>query len=155
MDMHPHERLLQLLSTMLIEINALQAQVLPVAYANTTIDRHTDTMDQSGPEDASPIHTGLQTLEQLTHEALSILHTILDDQTPAEPEELTLAKVFSRLVEETAAQMDIASSFTRVEEQGQPNEREQTLSPRAKHLFLLLLREALYSMGKRQDVQHS
>src|SRR5947207_10338082 len=93
--MDTHEHLLQLLSTMLMEINTLQAQVLPVTYANTTIDRHNGSTDLSDSGDTSPISRGLQTLEQLTREAL----TIVEDQATPEPEELTLAKVFSRLVE--------------------------------------------------------
>ncbi len=105
----PHERLLQLLSAMLLEINALQVKVLPVAYANTTGDRRTDIVDLPGPEENSTIRTGLQTLEELTREALTIIHALLQDQAPADLEELTLAEVFSRLVEETAERLGIAS----------------------------------------------
>jgi DNA-binding NarL/FixJ family response regulator len=105
----PHKRLLQLLNTMLIEINTLQAQVSPVAYANTTIDMHTAIMDIAGPGDTSTIHAGIQTLEQLTREALTITRTLLEDQPPAELEEPTLAEVFSRLVEETAERLGIPS----------------------------------------------
>jgi DNA-binding NarL/FixJ family response regulator len=152
MDIHPHERLLQILSTMLMEINVLQAQILPVAYANTTVDGHTGSMDLSRPGDTSPLHIGMQTLEQLTREALSILHTLQEEQAPASLEELTLAPVFSRLVEEATKYRDIASPFSGVDEQGQPDERVQNLSPRAKRLFLLLIREVLYSIEKRQDV---
>lgn len=154
MDTDPHERLLQLLSTMLIEISALQAQVLPVPYTNTTIDRHTAIMEISGLEETSTMRTSLETLEQLTREALNIVRNILEDQPPAELEELTLAEVFSRLVEESAERLGIASriSFSGIDEQGQPREREHTLSPRAERLFLLLIREVLYGMEQRQDV---
>jgi DNA-binding NarL/FixJ family response regulator len=155
MDMHPHERLLQLLSTMLIEINALQAQVLPVAYANTTIEGHAGSMDLSRPGDTSPLYIGLQRLEQLTREALTVLRTLLEEQAPAELEELTLARVFSRLVEEAAKHIDIASSFSGVNEQAQLDGRVQNLSTGAKHLLLLLIREALYDIEKRQDARLS
>jgi DNA-binding NarL/FixJ family response regulator len=112
MDTHPHERLLQLLSTILLEINALQAQVLPRAYANATVDKQTDIMDLSSRGEASTIHAGLQTLEQLTREALLIIHTLLEDQPPTEIEELALAEVFSRLVEETAERLGIAKRIS-------------------------------------------
>jgi DNA-binding NarL/FixJ family response regulator len=69
-------------------------------------------VDLLGPEENSTIHTGLQTLEQLTREALTIIHTILQDQAPGELEELTLAEVFSRLVEETAERLGIASPIS-------------------------------------------
>ena len=94
MDTDPREHLLQLLSTMLLEINALQAQVLPVAFANTTSDRHTDIVNLASPRENSTIHMGLQTLEQLTREALTIVHTMQQDQAHSEPEEPTLAEVF-------------------------------------------------------------
>jgi DNA-binding NarL/FixJ family response regulator len=154
MDTHPHERLLQLLSTILIEINALQALPLPVAYTNTAIDARATVLDQPNPGDTSTIHTGLQMLEQLTQEALTILRTMLEDQPPTELEELTLAEVLSRLVEESAERLGIASriSFSGVDEQGQPREREHILSPKAQRLFLLLIREALYGIEQRHDV---
>src|SRR5579859_5983848 len=153
MDLHPHEHLLQLLSTMLMEINALQAQILPVARASTTVDRHTGSVGLSSPRDASPLYIGIQTLEQLTREALAILRTLLEDQALAELEELTLAKVFSRLVEDAAKYMDIAGPFSGANGQDQLDERAQELSPRAKRLFLLLVREVLYEIEKRQDVR--
>jgi DNA-binding NarL/FixJ family response regulator len=112
MDTDPHGHLLQLLSTMLLEINALQAKVLPVAYANTTSDRHADTVDLASPREDSTIHIGLQTLEQLTREALTIIHTMQQDQALAELEEPTLAEVFSRLVEETAERLGIANPIS-------------------------------------------
>jgi DNA-binding NarL/FixJ family response regulator len=94
--MDTHEHLLQILGTMLREINALQAQTLPTTYVNTTTGWHNgSTDDLSDSEDTSPIHRGLQILEQLTREAL----TIVEDQVTSEMEEMTLAKVLSRLVE--------------------------------------------------------
>jgi signal transduction histidine kinase len=139
---------------MLVEINALQAQTLPVAYTNTAIDRQTTILNLPGSGNTSTIHIGLQTLEQLTHEALTILRTMLEDQPPAELEELTLAEVLSRLVEESAERLGIASriSFSGVDEQGQPREQEHVLSPRAQRLFLLLIREALYGIEQRHDI---
>jgi DNA-binding NarL/FixJ family response regulator len=83
-----------------------------------------------------------------------IVRNMLEDQPPAELEELTLAEVFSHLVEESAERLGVASriSFSGVDEQGQPREREHTLSPRAERLFLLLMREALYGIEQRRDV---
>jgi DNA-binding NarL/FixJ family response regulator len=138
---------------MLIEINALRAQVLPVAYANTTIDGHTGSMDLSRSGDTSPLYIGMQRLEQLTREALAVLRTSLEEPAPAELEELTLARVFSRLVEEAAKHVDIASSFSGVGEQAQLDGRVQSLSPAARHLLLLLIREALFDIEKRQDAR--
>jgi DNA-binding NarL/FixJ family response regulator len=94
---------------MLMEINTLQAQVLPVAYANTTLDTHSAMLDIAAPANTSTIQAGLQTLEQLTRETLTITHTLLEDQPPSEPEEPTLAEVFSRLVAETAERLGIPS----------------------------------------------
>jgi DNA-binding NarL/FixJ family response regulator len=78
----------------------------------------------------------------------------VEDQSPAELEELSLAEVFSRLVEEAAERLGVASriSFSGVDEQGQPHEREHILSPKAERLLLLLMREALYGIEQRQDV---
>ena len=112
MDTDPREHLLQLLSTMLLEINALQAKVIPLVYASTTTDRRTDSVDLPGLQENSTMQAGLQTLEQLTHEALTIIHAMLQDQAPAGLEELTLAQVFSRLVAETAERLGIASPIS-------------------------------------------
>ena len=154
MDTHPHEHMLQLLSTMLIEINALQAQIIPVPYADKTINVDADSADTINMERDSTIYTGLQTIEQLTRETLGIVRGIVEDQSPVELEELTLPEVLSRLIEETAERLGIASriSFSGVDEQGKPYEREHMLSPRAERLLLLVIRESLYGIEQRQDV---
>jgi DNA-binding NarL/FixJ family response regulator len=153
MDMHPHERLLQLLSTMLVEIDALQDQVLPAAYASTTIDGHTGSMNLSRPGDISPLYIGIQRLEKLTREALTVLRTLQEEQAPAELEELTIVRVFSRLIEEAARHIDTANSFSGVDGQAQLDGRVQNLSLGARRLLLLLMREYLFDVEKHQNAR--
>ncbi len=132
MDSSTHEHLLQTLSAMLIELNALQT----VVYQERALD--TDAM-----------RDGLATLEHMTREAIYTVRSTSDNTLP-ELESMTLAERLSRLVEETAEMLVLSSrvSFSGVDEQGRSKERE--LSRAAERVLYLIAREALY-----QVQQHS
>ncbi|HLG77157.1 MAG TPA: hypothetical protein VKX46_12140, partial [Ktedonobacteraceae bacterium] len=108
MSTRPPEQLLQTLSAMLIELNALQAVL---RQEHMTFD-------------SGSMRAGLDVLEQLTHEALSMVRSSLEDVSPPELEGITLAEALSRLVEETAERLGLSSrvAFSGMDEQGRPLE---------------------------------
>lgn len=134
MDRTAHERLLQTLSAMLIELNALQ----------TVVDDEEHTLG------ANAVRTGLATLEQMMREAIYVVRSAAEELLPPELEGVTLAEALSRLIEETAEMLGVSSrvSFSGVNEQGRP--REHDLSGAAERILYFIAREALY-----QVQQHS
>src|SRR5947207_1350317 len=121
MDTISHERLLQTLSAMLIQVNALQTQV----GATSTIDRQM-------------VRDGLSTVEHMARDALYMARCSDDELAPPELEGVTLADALSRLVEETAETLGLSSrvSFSGIDEQGRP--REHTLSSAAERIVFLI-----------------
>jgi DNA-binding NarL/FixJ family response regulator len=132
MDTIPHERLLQMLSGLLIQVNALQTIVDKASLADNPI--------------LSTMHDGLMTIEQMTREVLSLVRATSDDLPIAELEGITLAEALSRSVEETAEMLSLSSrvSFSGVDDQGKPKEHE--LSRAAERVIFLIAREALYEV---------
>lgn len=138
MDTHTYERLVQMLSALLIQVNALQ----------TLMSDDSNTSPTPSAPDSVTMHDGLVTVEQLARDVLYAVHSLRDDEQPAELEGSTLAEALSRMVEETAETQGLSSrvSFSGVDDQGRPKEHE--LSRTAERLLLLIAREALY------EVQH-
>src|SRR2546429_155583 len=103
-----HQRLIETLSSMLIHVNALQAQV--------------DGETTSTPRDATGLYEGLKTLEEMTREALSTARAACEDEALPELEDSTLAEALSRMVEGCAEMLRLSShvSFSGVDEQGKP-----------------------------------
>jgi DNA-binding NarL/FixJ family response regulator len=128
------ERLLQTLSNILVELNALQV------LANKE-------PAESG-SDVEAMRQGLAALEHMTREVLAEVRAASADLSLIELEGATLAEALSRLVEETAETLDLASrvSFSGVDEQGRPEGGE--LPAHVERLLFLAAREALYQVAQ-------
>ncbi len=125
---NPHADLIQMLSALLIQLNALQ------------------TVIQEEPVDLPTVREGMNTIEQMTREVLFVVRAADEDGPPAELEGVTLAEALSRLVEETAETLRLSSrvSFNGVDDQGRS--KEQDLSPATERVLYLIAREALYQV---------
>src|ERR1019366_6381918 len=104
------EQLLQVLSSMSIQLNALQTLVGEEETA-AYIDTHA-------------VRDGLKTLERMTREALYVVRASNEALLPTELAGRTLAEALSHLVEETAETLGISSriSFSGIDEHGQSKE---------------------------------
>src|SRR5690348_6960983 len=91
----PYERLLHTLSTMQLQIHALQVQV-----------------QGRTPLDVQALSSGLTTLEQMAQGMLSVVRSLTDEQPLPELEGRTLAEALSQLVEETAEQLGLSSRIS-------------------------------------------
>ena len=130
------EQLLQMLSSMSIQLNALQTLV-----GEEEADLHID---------AHAVRDGLKMLERTTREALYVVRASNESLLPTELVGSTLSEVLSHLVEETAETLGISSrvAFSGIDEQKQSG--EHALSSAAEHILYLVAHEALY-----QVQQHS
>ncbi len=133
------EQLLQVLSAMLIQVNALQT-VVGDETSETNIDTYA-------------VRDGLRLLERMAREALYVVHATLDDAPPAELVGSTLAEALSRLVEETAEMLGVSSrvSFSGVDDDGRP--REHALPAAAERTLYSVAREALYQVQRHSGVR--
>jgi DNA-binding NarL/FixJ family response regulator len=131
----PHAELVQMLSSLLIQLNALQM------------------LAQEKAVDLPTLREGMDTLEQMAREALFAIRSADEDLPPVELEGVTLSEALSRLVEETAEAVGISSrvSFNGIDEQGRP--REHTLSPRQERILYFIAREALYQVPLHTGVR--
>lgn len=127
-----HEQLLQLLSSILIQLNALQAVL-------------GDTHMQPA-SDLSALQDGLHVAEQMTREAVSLVRALDVEQPLPELEGVTLAEALSRIVEEAAETLGVSSrvSFSGVDDQGKPKGHD--ISRTAERILYLVAREALYEI---------
>jgi DNA-binding NarL/FixJ family response regulator len=130
-----HEQIIEQLSTILIQLNGLQAM-----------------MEEERP-DIPTVREGMKTIEQIARESLSIMRTADENLPPPELQGVTLAEALSRLVEETAESLDLSSrvSFSGVDEQGRP--KEHTLTTMQERLIYLVAREALYQVQQHTGVR--
>lgn len=139
MNMYPPERLLHILSALLIELHALQVAVQP----------------QEQPQKLDPVAlgAGLADLQTLTCEALALVRSSLGDIPIPELNGVTLAEALSRLIEDTAEDLGLASriSFAGGDEHDQP--LKGTLAPSAERLLYLVTREALYQVAQHRDAR--
>ena len=126
------EQLLLVLSSMSIQLNALQTLVGEEETASS-IDTHA-------------MRDGLKTLERMTREALYVVRASNENLLPTELVGSTLADALSHLVEETAETLGISSrvSFSGIDEQGQSGER--TLSSHTERVLYLAAQETLYQV---------
>jgi DNA-binding NarL/FixJ family response regulator len=131
--LNSHERLLQTLSAILIELQALQTQ------ASTNAASPAQTLQS--------VHNGLTVVAQMTREALAIVRSVTDEDMPAELQGSTLAEALTRLIEETAEKLGLSSrvSFSGVDDQGRP--KDQGVSPAAERILYLIAREAFYEVA--------
>jgi DNA-binding NarL/FixJ family response regulator len=127
-----HEQLLQLLSNILIQLNALQAVL--------------DNTNVRPALDLAALQDGLNVTEQMTREAVSLVRAMDDEQPLPELEGVTLAEALSRIVEETAEALGVSSrvSFSGVDDQGKPKGHD--ISRTAERVLYLVARETLYEV---------
>src|SRR5258708_12223480 len=90
-----HAHLIEALSAMMLQLNALQAIV------------RDDTAN--GVPDINAIRSGLTTLEQMTREILYELRSVSDDMPLPELSGVTLGEALSRAVEEKAESLGLSS----------------------------------------------
>jgi DNA-binding NarL/FixJ family response regulator len=129
MDIHSHEHLLDMLSTMLIQLNGLQA-----------------LMEKAPTGDNSALHSGMALLEQLTREMIYEVRSATEDQPLPELEGVTLAEALSQAVEETAEELGFSS---RVQFSGE----ERTLPKTIERLLYRVVREALYQVRQHSGTR--
>ncbi len=131
----PHAELVQMLSSLLIQLNTLQM------------------LAQDEAVDLPTLREGMDTLEQMAREALFAIRSADEDLPPIELEGVTLSEALSRLVEETAEAIGISSrvSFNGIDEQGRP--REHALSPSKERILYFIAREALYQVPLHAGVR--
>jgi DNA-binding NarL/FixJ family response regulator len=134
-----HRRIIETLSSMLIQINVLQTQVdkEPVGATPATFT----------------LQEGLKALEEMTREALSTARAACEDDPLPELADATLAEALSRLVESSAEMLGLSSrvAFSGADEQGQP--KGHTLSHNAERLLYLVAREALYQVRQHSGAR--
>ena len=131
----PHAELVQMLSALLIQLNALQ------------------TLVREETADLPTVREGMNTLEQMTRAVLFTVRAADEDLPPLELEGVTLSEALSRLVEETAEKVGVSSrvSFNGVDEQGRS--KEHSLSAKKERLLYLVAREALYQVAAHVGVR--
>jgi DNA-binding NarL/FixJ family response regulator len=130
--MQPQQRLIETLSSLLIQINALHAQ---------------------SAHDPERLNADLNMLGQIAREALYIARTLSETEREDALANTTLAEALSHLVEDTAEQQGFSSriALSGVDEQGHPP--GPTLSYEAEHTLYLLATEALYQVRNHQGTR--
>ncbi|HAG99676.1 MAG TPA: hypothetical protein DCL75_12695, partial [Ktedonobacter sp.] len=119
-----HEHLVQMLSTILLQLNSLQTIV-----RNETV-----------PPDLNVLYNGLTTIEQMTREVIYEIRSASDDDLPlADLVGVTLVEALSRAIEETAESLGLSS---RVAFSGE----ERPLPSYTERLFYRIAQEALYQI---------
>src|SRR5215471_6433676 len=125
-----HAHLIQTLSAMMIQLNALEMLV-----QNDPIDGIEGTPLYQIP-DMDAIRNGLSILEQMTRDMLYEVRAVSDDVPIAELSDVTLAEALTRAVEETAEALGLSS---RINFSGE----ERPLSSNIEHLLYRITEEAL------------
>ena len=152
MDTQSHEQLLQLLSALLIQVNALQTMLADEQseHGGQTDRQHIRyAQNVSYTQNEQTLRAGLTAIEQMTRDALQVVRLECDEMALPELEGVPLSDALSRLVEETAETLGLSSrvSFSGVDEQGRPKEHE--LCSTAERILFLIAREALYEVQLR------
>jgi len=117
-----HEHILQMLSAIMLQINATQLVVR---------DDH--------PLDVEAVRTGLSAMEQITREAIHKLRAASDDPPLPELVGVTLVEALTRAVEETAEALGLSS---RVSFSGE----ERALPAYSERLLYRIAQEAFYQV---------
>lgn len=138
MDTATHEHLLQVLSSLLVQLQMLQVVVEPTSSEQQSSQRET-------------VREGLQDVVDLAREALSAVRTSLEALPLEELENTTFSEALVHLVEATAERLGLASriSLSGVDEAGY----DQQLSAAIKRLVFLTLREALYEVERHAEAR--
>src|SRR6516164_402610 len=133
-----HAHLIQTLSAMMIQLNALQMLV----HKDTT-DGIDDALTYQLP-DMDAICNGLAILEQMTRDMLYEVRAVSDDQPIAELSGVTLAEALTRVVEETAEALGLSS---RINFSGE----ERPLASGIERLLYRITQEALELAQQHTD----
>jgi DNA-binding NarL/FixJ family response regulator len=135
-----HAHLIQTLSAMMIQLNALQMLV-----QKDTIDGIDDSPTYHIP-DLDAIRNGLAILEQMTRDMLYEVRAVSDDVSIAELSGVTLAEALTRAVEETAEALGLSS---RISFSGE----ERPLSSNIEHLLYRITQEALGEVQRHTNAR--
>ncbi len=135
-----HAHLIQTLSAMMIQLNALQ-----VLVQKDTIDGIDEAPIYHIP-DMDAIRNGLSILEQMTRDMLYEVRAVSDDVPIAELNGVTLAEALTRVVEETAESMGLSS---RINFSGE----ERPLSSNIEHVLYRITQEALEEMRRHTNAR--
>ncbi len=126
-----HEHLIKTLSSMMVQLNALQAI--------------TNTEAHDAAPDISTIRSSLTALEQMTREVLYELRSASDDTPLPELVGVTLPEALTRAVEDTAETLVLSSRVT-------VSGEERTLPDEIERLLYRIAREALFSVQQHAGV---
>ena len=135
-----HAHLIQTLSAMMIQLNALQVLVHKV-----TLNGIDDSLTYHVP-DMDAIRNGLSILEQMTRDMLYEVRAVSDDAPIAELSGVTLAEALTRAVEETAEALGLSS---RINFSGE----ERPLSSNIEHLLYRVTQEALDEVQRHTNAR--
>ncbi|HXZ05938.1 MAG TPA: response regulator [Ktedonobacteraceae bacterium] len=135
-----HAHLIQTLSAMMIQLNALQLLV-----SKDMIDGIDVSPTYHFP-DMDAIRNGLAILEQMTRDMLYEVRAVSDDVPLAELNGVTLAEALTRAVEETAEALGLSS---RINFSGE----ERTLSSNIEHLLYRITQEALDEVQRHTNTR--
>ena len=135
-----HAHLIQTLSAMMIQLNALQMLV-----HKDKIDGIDDSPTYYIP-DMDAIRNGLAVLEQMTRDMLYEVRAVSDDVSIAELSGVTLAEALTRAVEETAEALGLSS---RISFSGE----ESPLSSNIEHLLYRITQEALDEVQRHTNAR--
>ncbi len=127
-----HTHLVQTLSAMMLQLNALQALV----RAETSQGGGTPNHDLP---DIDALQDGLAVLEQMTREALHQARSIDEDELPAELIGVTLPEALSHAIEEAAERLGLSSHIAFSGE-------ERPLPGYTESLLFRIAQEALYQV---------
>jgi DNA-binding NarL/FixJ family response regulator len=135
----PRENLLETLSNIAIQINALQA------IAQSEEGEIITSMQR--------VRQGLTTLEQMAREALYTARSASEDLLPDELVDMTLSEALTRLVEGMAESLGLSSrlSFSGIDDQGYPE--QHTLSAGQQRVLYFIAQEALYQVREYASVK--
>ncbi len=135
-----HAHLIQTLSAMMIQLNALQ-----VLVHKDTIDGIDDSPIYQIP-DMDAIRNGLSILEQMTRDMLYEVRAVSDDVPIAELSGVTLAEALTRAVEETAEALGLSSRIN-FSGEGRP------LSSNIENLLYRITQEALDDVQRHTNAR--
>ncbi|HWZ19841.1 MAG TPA: response regulator, partial [Ktedonobacteraceae bacterium] len=135
-----HAHLIQTLSAMMIQLNALQ-----VLVRKDTIDGIDEPLTYQ-IHDMDAIRNGLAILEQMTKDMLYEVRAVSDDVPMAELSGVTLAEALTRAVEETAEALGLSS---RINFSGE----ERPLSSNIENLLYRITQEALDDVQRHPNAR--
>ena len=135
-----HAHLIQTLSAMMIQLNALQ-----VLVRKDTIDGIDEPLTYQ-IHDMDAIRNGLAILEQMTKDMLYEVRAVSDDVPMAELSGVTLAEALTRAVEETAEALGLSS---RINFSGE----ERPLSSNIENLLYRITQEALDAVQRHTNAR--